>query len=1083
MKKNPVILFLLLVFASVLISCKKEFEKLQVQIDDVVSTEINPIKKQIEEINGSIKDLEQTDKELKGYIETLEGTARQLQADITANDTKIDQTATAIRHELTVAQTSLEGNIALAKTEVVGQLTALRTEMQGKLDAVNATISELKAKDTALETQIANLRTYVDTQLALQTANTKEWANSTFSTLAQYQATTTEIEAIKSSITTLNASLTDLETRLNTKIAADIATAVSTLEGELATTVTEITTAYTNAISTAKSEITSAYTTAIANAISASEISMKTWVNEQLTGYYTIAKAETKLDSLHAVLNGQLTSQQEYLTVMIGSLEEQLTARIGEDEKKLDTLKTTKTQLESALAATNEVVAANTKSIDSLRVNLAKAKAELTEAYTSAINTAITTLDGKLTGDIATAVTNINTRIDQEVAALDAKITTLTSRVAACEAAITAIQTAIQTMQGDIDNLKAQMGELIKQIQSIAVIPEYSDGSVGCSSGNTTFHFKVLPTGTAARLAEAPLSAFKMEAVYTKTKVIPTFIDMPISKVEAEGDVLIVTSSTSELTVTDEQSVNAILEINFGLSSISTGYFPLFFAANSLVVNASLSASTPFSASFTCNVSKTEGITEYGICYSEGNSLCNNTTTSHNMDGTGVFTVDLTSLTPQTSYYYRAYAIIGGVAMYSGLKTFATEEISTEMIHTTEINDVTAFSAHCSGSIDSRLLDYPSIIIGICYSNITNTPTLSDYYYTVSLISQTGVFSSTLTGLMPNSPYHCRVYAKLGEETIYGNVLSFNTNTSEDVVFSLSCDSISYSTITLKGKVNVPNDSYESIAMGFYYNTTNSFDQYTNHVFVSSLCSDDTFIADISVFENTQYYYKAFAVIDGTTFYGNVLSVTSSEIQVSTNAILDLGLSVKWAGSNVGAASPELMGNTYAWGELTANKTVNYLGWDNYKYCMGTPSSITKYNTDASCGVVDNKTRLEFSDDAAYQSSGGTMRIPTKTEMEELIKNCTWIWGTYKGVKGFKIWNKADPNHNAVMFLPTKTESSPDEEENHEEATSDAAYWTSDLRYSSAAYRLYISNTIWSREFGSYDRAYPVNIRAVVNTE
>ncbi len=461
-----------------LISCKKEFEKLQVQIDDVMSTEINPIKKQIEEINGSIEDLEQTDKELKGYIETLEGTARQLQADITANDTKIEQTATAIRHELTVAQTSLEGNIALAKTEVVGQLTTLRTEMQGKLDAVNATISELKAKDTALETQIANLRNYVDTQMALQTANTKEWANSTFSTLAQYQATTAEIAAIKSSITTLNASLTDLETRLNTKIATDIASAVSTLEGELATTVTEITTAYTSAISTAKTELTTAYTGAIATAISNSETSMKNWVNTQLTGYYTIAKAETKLDSLHTVLNGQLTSQQEYLTAMIGSLEEQLTARIGEDEKKLDTLKTAKAQLESALATTNEAVAANTKSIDSLRTNLVKAKAELTEAYTSAINTAITTLDGKLTGDIATAVTTINTRIDQEVAALDAKITTLTSRVAACEDAITAIQTAIQTMRGDIATINQQIAAIQGSISELQTTDAQLDGYI-----------------------------------------------------------------------------------------------------------------------------------------------------------------------------------------------------------------------------------------------------------------------------------------------------------------------------------------------------------------------------------------------------------------------------------------------------------------------------------------------------------------------------------------------------------------------------------------------------------------------------
>lgn len=478
MNRLSVFVITLLALAGVLLSCKKESENLQVQIDAVVTTDINPIKKQIEEINSSIADLEQTDKALKGYIETLEGTARQLQADITANDTKIDQTATALRNELTTAQTDLNGNIALAKTEVLGQLTSLRSELQGKLDAVNTTISELKAKDTALEAQIANLQTYVDTQLALQTANTKEWASSTFLTLAQYQSTTDELAAIKSSITTLNASLADLETRLSTKIATDIASAVSTLEGELATKVTEITSAYTSAISTAKTEVTTAYTSAIATAISNSETSMKNWVNAQLTGYCTIAKAETKLDSLHTVLNGQLTSQQEYLTAMIGSLEEQLIARIGEDEKKLDTLRTAKTQLESALATTNEAVAANTKSIDSLSVNLAKAKIELTEAYTTAINTAISTLDGKLTGDIATAVTTINTRIDQEVAALDAKITTLTSRVSACETAISAIQTSLQTMQTDIATLGQQITAINGSISELQATDAQLDGYI-----------------------------------------------------------------------------------------------------------------------------------------------------------------------------------------------------------------------------------------------------------------------------------------------------------------------------------------------------------------------------------------------------------------------------------------------------------------------------------------------------------------------------------------------------------------------------------------------------------------------------
>ncbi|MBQ8257892.1 MAG: TIR domain-containing protein [Bacteroidaceae bacterium] len=126
---------------------------------------------------------------------------------------------------------------------------------------------------------------------------------------------------------------------------------------------------------------------------------------------------------------------------------------------------------------------------------------------------------------------------------------------------------------------------------------------------------------------------------------------------------------------------------------------------------------------------------------------------------------------------------------------------------------------------------------------------------------------------------------------------------------------------------------------------------------------------------------------------------------------VDLGLSVKWASCNVGATAPEEYGDYYAWGE-TEEKS-NYF-WSTYKYCNGSYDSMTKYCTSSGYGTVDNKTTLEPCDDVASVKWGGTWRMPTRAEQQELISKCTWTWTTLNGVKGYRV---TGPNGNSI-FLP-----------------------------------------------------------------
>ena len=126
---------------------------------------------------------------------------------------------------------------------------------------------------------------------------------------------------------------------------------------------------------------------------------------------------------------------------------------------------------------------------------------------------------------------------------------------------------------------------------------------------------------------------------------------------------------------------------------------------------------------------------------------------------------------------------------------------------------------------------------------------------------------------------------------------------------------------------------------------------------------------------------------------------------------LRLPSGLKWATCNVGATRPEYFGNYYAWGETEPKTTYN---WSTYKWCNGSRTTLTKYNTKSYYGTVDNKTVLELADDAARANWGGAWRMPTNEEWQELLNNCTWTWTTKNGILGYEV-KSANGNY---IFLP-----------------------------------------------------------------
>ena len=122
---------------------------------------------------------------------------------------------------------------------------------------------------------------------------------------------------------------------------------------------------------------------------------------------------------------------------------------------------------------------------------------------------------------------------------------------------------------------------------------------------------------------------------------------------------------------------------------------------------------------------------------------------------------------------------------------------------------------------------------------------------------------------------------------------------------------------------------------------------------------------------------------------------------------------IKWATMNIGASSESDAGLYFQWGD-TQGYTSSQIGtgseqrrmrWIDYKYSNNGgsgESDMTKYN------LIDNKTVLDASDDAAVANWGGKWRMPTEAEFTELLNNTDALWCTYKGYNGYKLTSKTD---------------------------------------------------------------------------
>lgn len=172
------------------------------------------------------------------------------------------------------------------------------------------------------------------------------------------------------------------------------------------------------------------------------------------------------------------------------------------------------------------------------------------------------------------------------------------------------------------------------------------------------------------------------------------------------------------------------------------------------------------------NYNGRSSIIERGICWGPAHqpTIANNHVPVE--PGSGTFAATIEGLAKGTSYYVRAYAR-NGVGISYGDELVFTTSTGAPTVLTSVITNVTASSISCWCEVTSDN-GHSVTSRGVCYSTISNPPTLLDDCITNG--SGTGDYSVTISNLQSNTKYYVRAFATNSEGTGYGETKEVRTN-------------------------------------------------------------------------------------------------------------------------------------------------------------------------------------------------------------------------------------------------------------------------------------------------------------------
>lgn len=270
-------------------------------------------------------------------------------------------------------------------------------------------------------------------------------------------------------------------------------------------------------------------------------------------------------------------------------------------------------------------------------------------------------------------------------------------------------------------------------------------------------------------------------------------------------------------------------------------------------------------------------ITDLGLTNPTAHGVCWNTTGTPTISdfytdeggtsSTGDFSSSMSGLSPSTMYYVRAYATNDSGTSYGGEVNFTTDVSPPPTITTLAVTEITPTTSTGNGDI-TNLGGTDPTAHGVCWNTI-GTPIVSDDHTNEGGTSSTGVFSSSMTGLIPTTMYYVRAYAINDGGTSYGSEVSFTTSVSPPP----SIDTLvvwGVTATTAIGKGNITDlGGTDPTAHGVCWSTKINPTLLDNHTNLGGKTSTGMFSSPIKdLLPETTYYVRAYAINNSGTSYG-----------------------------------------------------------------------------------------------------------------------------------------------------------------------------------------------------------------------
>ena len=314
----------------------------------------------------------------------------------------------------------------------------------------------------------------------------------------------------------------------------------------------------------------------------------------------------------------------------------------------------------------------------------------------------------------------------------------------------------------------------------------------------------------------------------------------------------------------------------------------------------------------------------------------------------------------------------------------STEPVIDESSVATGSSDVTANSATLYGTVKG--LDGKSAAlytVGFYYGDSQD-----NLAGKVDGLLDGTVVSASIGGLTTGHTYYYQTYVSLkGQVTFLGEVKSFVTTNA--TITTLAAETIDFNSALLGGNATeMPADA----TVGVVIASEADVEKVRAGLAVPASAMSSTFTIDKSgLLPSTTYYYAAYLDLGAGTIYGEVESFTTAPHSYDVDEeFVDLGLSVKWAKSNLGSKSDTDMGGHFGFGDRTGVMN-SYL-----------PEDYASEDLYATTG------------DLVYQITDGKATLPSYEDFEELFSLCSAEWTTEDGVNGYRL---TGPNGNSI-FLP-----------------------------------------------------------------